>query len=196
VLSRRSQAGITLIEVLIAVAIVGLLLAFAAPSATVWIQNTQLRNSAESILNGIQRARLEALKRNTNVSFQLTDANSTAWRVCLYDLATDDCQAAGTNIVSKPASEGSENARIGIENPLTDPTTVLNAGDGLPAAVTFDSFGRIYSKAPTSIARVDVRNPTLSATDERRLEILIAKGGQIRMCDPKLAQATNPQGCK
>ena len=107
-LSRRLQAGITLIEVLIAVAIVGLLLAFAAPSATVWIQNTQLRNSAESVLNGIQMARLEALKRNTNVSFQLTDANSTAWRVCLYDLAADDCQATATVIASKPATEPSE----------------------------------------------------------------------------------------
>lgn len=191
------QRGITIIEVLIGIAIIGLLMALAAPSATTWIQNNQLRSAADSIFNGIQTARIEALKRNTMVSFQLTDPASTAWRVCIYDVAADDCSATAAIISSKGPSEGSPNARAGIETTLTDPVTVvLNAGDGLPAAVTFDSFGRVAPAAPINIARVDVRNPTLSSADERRLEIVITVGGQTYMCDPKLAKATNPQGCE
>lgn len=191
-----NQRGITIVEVLIAVAIVGLLMALAAPSATTWIQNNQLRSAADSIFNGIQTARIEALKRNTMVSFQLTDPASTAWQVCIYDQAADNCSATAPIIQSKAASEGSPNARVGVEATFTDTDTVLNPGDGMPMAVTFDSFGRVAPAAPVNIARVDVRNPTLSAADERRLEIIVSVGGQTYMCDPKLSKATNPQGCK
>jgi type IV fimbrial biogenesis protein FimT len=62
--------------------------------------------------------------------------------------------------------------------------------------VAFDSFGRVSPQSPTNIARIDVRNTVLAAADERRMSIFIAPGGQIRMCDPQLAQATNPQGCQ
>jgi hypothetical protein len=44
--------------------------------------------------------------------------------------------------------------------------------------------------------RIDVRNTKLPASEERRLSILINVGGQIRLCDPKLVRATNPQGCE
>ena len=189
------QRGITIIEVLVAIAIVGLLMALAAPSATNWIQNNQLRSAADSILNGIQIARIEALKRNTRVSFQLTDPASTAWQVCLYDVAADDCTADPV-IQSKSASEGTPNARVGAESVFTDTDNVLAPGDGMPASVTFDSFGRVAPVAPVNIARVDVRNPTLSSADERRLEIIVSVGGQVSMCDPRLSKAINPQGCK
>ncbi len=189
------QRGITIVEVLVAIAIVGLLMALAAPSATNWIQNNQLRSAADSIMNGIQIARIEALKRNTRVSFQLTDPASTAWQVCIYDVAADACTADPV-IQSKSASEGTPNARVGVEPIFTDTDNVLAAGDGMPASVTFDSFGRVAPAAPVNIARVDVRNPTLSSADERRLEIIVSVGGQVTMCDPKLAKATNPQGCK
>jgi type IV fimbrial biogenesis protein FimT len=177
------QRGITIVEVLVAIAIVGLLMALAAPSATNWIQNNQLRSAADSIMNGIQIARIEALKRNTRVSFQLTDPASTAWQVCIYDVAADACTADPV-IQSKSASEGTPNARVGVEPVLTDTDNVLAAGDGMPPA------------APVNIARVGVRNPTLSSADERRLEIIVSVGGQVTMCDPKLSKATNPQGCK
>jgi type IV fimbrial biogenesis protein FimT len=190
------QRGVTIVEVPIAIAIVGLLMALAAPSATTWIQNNQIRSAADSILNGIQTARIEALKRNTAVSFQLTDAASTAWRVCIYDAAADDCSGTQPIIMSKGASEGTPNGKVGVESVFTDTDNVLNPGDGMPAAVTFDSFGRVAPAAPVNIARVDVRNPTLASGDERRLEIVVTVGGQTYMCDPKLSKATNPQGCK
>jgi hypothetical protein len=61
--------------------------------------------------------------------------------------------------------------------------------------VAFDPFGRLAATAPNNFVRVDVRNPIMDPNFERRLVILIAVGGQIRMCDPLLPKATNPQGC-
>jgi type IV fimbrial biogenesis protein FimT len=40
-----------------------------------------------------------------------------------------------------------------------------------------------------------VRNTSVDPAEERRLVILIAPGGQVRLCDPRLALANNPQGC-
>ncbi len=196
-LIRRSrQLGISIIEVMIGVSIIGILLALAAPTATVWIQNTQVRTAAEAILRGVQQARIEALKRNTNVGFQLTDASSTAWRICLYDPINNICYAAQPDLYTKAASEGSQNATVGTQTVLTSTTTALGSGVGMPATAVFDSFGRLASTAPNNIVRVDVRNTTLAAASERRLVILITVGGQVRMCDPKLPLATNPQGCE
>lgn len=192
----RTQSGMTLIEIFISLAIVGIVLAFAGPYAITWIQNTQVRNAAESVLAGVQLARIEALKRNTFVSIQLTDPNSTAWTVCLYDPINNVCSVApGAVLMDKSASEASGNARLGTDTVQGDTTVGIAASAGMPAQLTFDSFGRPAATAPNNMARVDVRNPTMPSGDERRLVILIGVGGQIRMCDPALSKAVNPQGC-
>ncbi len=195
-MSRVLQRGMTMIEIVITVAIIGLLMALAAPSAATWIQNTQLRNAAEAVLNGIQLARVEAIKRNQVVAFQLTDANSTAWQVCLFDVIANTCSAAaGAQLASRGASEGSPNARLGADFVPGDPTVALSPGDNVPSILAFDTFGRLAATNPNNLVRVDVRNPVISPAAERRMVILISIGGQVRMCDPKLSKAVNPQGC-
>jgi type IV fimbrial biogenesis protein FimT len=194
--SRPRQRGMTVVEVIIAVAIVGILLALAAPSMNTWIQNVQLRNAAESILGGIKRARFEAVSRNTTVAFELQDPNSTQWHVCLYDVVAQACKAASPDLAAKGASEGSPNARVGTQSVFTNFNAVLDPGTDVPSLVAFDPFGRVSPSSPTNIARIDVRNPTLASADERRMEIFIGAGGEVRMCDPQLSLATNPQGCE
>jgi type IV fimbrial biogenesis protein FimT len=197
VLVRRLQQGLSIIEILVTLAIIGMLMALAGPSAGVWIQNTQLRNAAESVVSGLQQAKLEALKRNKLVMFRLTDPGSTEWDICLYDFAADACSTApGAILFSKSKNEASYNARVAAEvNATPNPLVALAAGSGIPATFTFDPFGRQAATAANNFTHVDIRNTTLSANDERRLVILINAAGQIRMCDPKLSKATNPQGC-
>lgn len=188
----------SLIEIVVVFCIIGIVMAFVGPSAGVWIQNTQLRNAADSVLSGVQQARLEAIKRNKLMMIRLSDVNSTAWEICLYDPLTDACStAAGAVVATKSASEGSQNARLSTEttNPPI-PATALSMGSGMPATLTFDSFGRMAATATSNFTRVDVRNSVMPAADERRLVILVTVGGQVRMCDPKLSKATNPQGCE
>jgi type IV fimbrial biogenesis protein FimT len=191
----RRQQGMSIVELVVAIAIVAIIMAVVGPSSIVWIQNSQLRNAADSVSNGLQTARLEAKKRNVTVAFQLTDPVSTAWRVCLFDLVTQACSATATDLHSKSASEGSINARVGIETTFTDFATPLSPGLNVPSLVAFDPLGRVSPNSPTNIARVDVRSVALSPADERRLSIAVTAGGQVRMCDPKLVKAQNPQGC-
>lgn len=192
---RHRLAGMTLVEVLVAMAIIAMVLALAAPSMMVWLQNAQLRNAADSILGGIKQARFEAVQRNTTVAFELQDPNSVQWHVCLFDTVNDTCQAV-PDLYSHGAGEGAQNARVGVENVFTNFNTPLDPGLNVPSLIAFDPFGRISRFSPVNIARIDVRNPTIDPGNERRLSIAIGVGGDVRMCDPQLSAATSTQGCQ
>ena len=191
------QRGVTLIELMIGISIVSALLAVGVPAFSLWIQNTQNRTAAESVLNGLQLARNEAVKRNTLVRFNLTDDTGqglVAWNVgCV--IVTTDCPAM---IQSRPAPEGGGNARVGIDttpNPMPVPVgyfgTAISPGTGLVAGVTFDGMGQALVTG--DITRIDITNALTS--DARRYVMTIGPGGETRMCDPAVAFASNPQGC-
>lgn len=183
----------SIIEVMVAIGIIALVIGLGAPTALVWIQNLQVRNAGEAILNGLQAARLEALRRNTTVAFELTDPNSTAWHVCVFDLVGLRC-TPGDIVTGDPS--GQANARVGVETEFSNFANPLDAGSNVPQLIAFDSFGRVSPQNPNNIARIDIRNPVLSATDERRLSVAITVAGQVRMCDPGLSKSVNPQGCQ
>ena len=192
------QDGVSFVELLIGIAIVSLLMVMGAPSFNLWIQNTQVRTAAESIQNGLQIARTEAVRRNANVRFNLTDAGGTvAWSVDCVTV-TADCPAG---IQTRGGGEGGTNARVGISAtalpspvPANHFSTAIAVGTGLPAGVTFDGVGRVpTANVGTDISRIDVTNA--ARADARRMVIMIGTGGQTRMCDPAIALATNPQGC-
>jgi type IV fimbrial biogenesis protein FimT len=194
---RNMPRGFNLVEVMVALAIVAMLMLFAAPSAGTWIQNTRLRSTAESVARGLQTARLEAMRRNTVVYFKMTDANSSAWQVCLYDAVNNVCfAAAGSVLAQRDSSEDNSVTKLGADLALSNPSTAMAVGANVPGGTAFDYYGRLAATAPNNVMRIDVRNPTLAAADERRLVIFINQGGQVRVCDPKLSLATNPQACQ
>lgn len=172
------QRGVTLIELMIAIAILGLLLGLGVPSFGAWIQNTQIRNAAESVQNGLNLARAEAVRRNIAVKFTLGTGSS--WTVAL--------SSAGTSIQSNPNSEGASNATV----------TATPAG---ATTATFNGLGRIIANADGSaiVTQLDFAVPTtiLSASEQRELRITIdTPGGSIRMCDPDPSVSSgDPRKC-
>lgn len=194
---RQLSRGITLVELLIGLAIVSLLFALGAPSFLSWMQNSQIRASAEAIQNGLFLARAEAVRRNTTARFQLTTtvtascALSTAgsnWVVSLDD-PSGACDSAASDTVApriiqvRPAAEGTDKA-------------VVAAGQ---SSVIFNGLGRV-TPVPAGNIDFDISNPTggacatASSAGMRCLRVRVSTGGQIRMCDPILA-STDPQGC-
>jgi type IV fimbrial biogenesis protein FimT len=74
--SRRS-AGFTLIELMIALTVAGVLLAIATPNLRVFLQNNRLSSASNDLLRSFQVARTEAIKRQRNVVV-CASANPTA----------------------------------------------------------------------------------------------------------------------
>lgn len=166
------SSGFTLIELMIGIAIFALALSLGVSSFRVWIQNTQIRNAAESILTGLQRSRSEAVKLNTNVEFNLVGTNS-AWSA----MAT--VSGVPTTLDSSSGREGSKNVTATGLDSIDDPATTI----------TFNSFATVIPNddASTTLSRIILDSATLDAADSRELEIRIGSGGaggNVRMCDP------------
>lgn len=196
-LSGRQQ-GMTLIELLIGIAILAGLLGMGVPAFSSWIQDTQVRTAAESILNGLQTARAEAVRRNTVVRFTLTDKDGkVSWTVgCPTVTAT--CPAS---IQTREAAESGTMAKVTVSAdaiPVPAPpgyfSALISAESELPAEVNFDALGRVFTPPVGAVfTRADVTS-TASST-ARRYVVMVGTGGQIRMCDPKMAYSTDPRGC-
>jgi type IV fimbrial biogenesis protein FimT len=195
------QGGFSLIELMITIALVGILMVMGAPAFSDWIQSSQVRTAAESITNGLQLARAEAVRRNTRIRFNLNSATGLVdWEICASE--NSPCTPTTDIIQQRSSAEGSVNARVGVYNngdgnSATSYSTVIAAGNELPAHVTFDSLGRtIDDGGGNNVIRIDVTNAVNASA--RRLVITIGlPGGEIRMCDPALtvSNPTDPMAC-
>lgn len=190
----NSQRGISLIEVLIGLAVIGVLAAVGLPAIGEMMRNIRIRNGAESILNGLQYARAEAVKQNRTIVLQLTDTTKANWRVCVWDIATNACSTTIPDLKSFNSGDGASNVRIAADTSAAAPYNPMAAGAGVPGQAGFSGFGRLVAPG-TDFQRVDVFDPTAAAADQRRMVILLSTGGQIRLCDPAVSLATNPRGC-
>jgi len=71
----RNQRGFTLQEVVIAVAIVGILSAIAVPNYLGWLPRHRLAGAASDVQMALNAARLEAIKANTVVTVNFDPSN-------------------------------------------------------------------------------------------------------------------------
>jgi type IV fimbrial biogenesis protein FimT len=159
--------GFTIIEMVIVLAIIGLLLVMALPGYKNWIQSSQVRTAAESVQNGLQLARAEAVRQNTRVAFTLAGNN---WSV--------DVVAPAANIQQGNNGAAAPNAVLApTQNPIT--------------------FNGLGQTVPPVNATISVTNATVACQPggpARCLNVGVLPGGQIRLCDPSLP-ATDPQSC-
>lgn len=165
------SSGFSLIELLIGIVIMGILTAVAMPSFQTWTRNTQIHNAAESIQNGLQMARAEAVGRNTSVAFIL--GADSSWTISVV--------APATVIDSRSSAEGSRDVTV----------TVVPVGT---TTVTFNNFGgTLATNADASLPFTQV---DLAATGgSQNLQVTIGLGGNIRMCDPSLVAGSSPRAC-
>ena len=97
------QSGVTLIELLVALAIAALLVSLAIPSYTLWISDAQIRSAAESVAGGLRYAQGEAIKRNSQVEFVIDPTTGTGgWLARLV--------ADGSTLQAGPFAEGASQA--------------------------------------------------------------------------------------
>ena len=178
-MSRFRNHGFSIIELMVVVAVIGLLVMAALPSFGRWIGNVQIRNAAESIQNGLRLAQLEAARRNGTVTLLLTAATAPT--------CSSTASTSGQNWI---VCDGSSVIQTYYGNSTT---TAIDSDFG---SISFDGIGRSNL---TAASVVDVKSSnssceTLSVSGARCLQILVSPGGKVRMCDPLLS-AGNPGAC-
>lgn len=202
---RPRSPGFTLVELAVGLAVLAILLAAGIPSFAQWIRDAQIRNASESLQSGIQRARVEALRRNRPVTFWLVSladhrvmddtctlsASGASWVVSIDDptgqCATDLSDTTTPRILEKQtAGEGH------LRTTVTARTAVAPAGI-TANRITFNGFGRIVQdNSPIGWIGID---STTSHEDNRTLELHISAAGEVRVCDPLITDTGDPRKC-
>ena len=199
----KPERGFTLVELIVAMAVLAILLTLAAPNFSRWIRNTKIRTAAESIQTGLHAARAEALKRNTVVRFQLTDTmdascslsdNGPHWFISINDVT------AGTS--------GSNDHKCATPVSDTEGPRIIQSRNGAEAGgnlvfinsdrnlLTFNGLGQLTSNPATmQISSAEAGQTCMADGGSTRcLSVVVTAGGQIRMCDPALP-STDTRGC-
>ncbi len=168
----RTARGFTLVEMMIALAILGLLILAALPEIRTWMQNTQIRTAAEGMVNGLQFARTEAVRRNTNIELEIIGVSG--WNVTVD----------GQVIQSRASGEGS-------------PSAVLTIDPAGATKTTFNGLGRQVPNGDGSdpITAILIDSGTIEAAASRELCVTVGIGGVVRLCDPQVA-AGDTRACQ
>lgn len=158
------QAGYSLIEVLIAAAIIGIAAAIAMPNFTRMYIDYQARATASEITRHLVLARTRAMTSNQTLSVQIV-------------LVNGGVQMTTTNLAGAPALQGLNRIEAVQMTTLT-----FNNGGLLPngGVVQFNSFGMRASVPGTGVQTITVGG-TLAGAPTTQYLINIAPSGTSRL---------------
>lgn len=201
---RRSARGMTLIELVIGVAILGVLLAMAAPAFSDWMRNAKVRSTAESLQSGLQLARAEAVRRNSPVRFQLTTTIDNGCALSVNGPNWVVNQTSSTTPIGACATAPSDTvAPLMIQTSPVVATAANVTVVGSREVVAFDGLGRQTgttnpnSAAATLTINVGSSAGTCMASggNVRCLRVVLTPGGESRLCDPARTASNDSMKC-
>lgn len=175
----REQKGITLIELLVAIAVLAILATIAVPSFRDSIERRRLIGAAETIYSELQYARSEAISRSINVFVNFARTSDTTW--CFGISAASGCDCT----VTDPASGSSCRLSIGGTNVLKVVTSLdypsvrmietPSFSNPSPNTETRFEYVRGTAKAGTVVTR---------SPGGREIRVKVSTLGRITMCSP------------
>ena len=178
-----------MIELMITIVILGYLAMSAVGMVGVYILNAKLRSVADDLRMGLQTAKTEAIKRNTEIKFA-PDATGwvNGWNLWIPAAYT----SAGT---TDQALQSRSSAVTGITVAVVDAggNTVSNvyfAGNGRPSTTITSppTYPVKFQITPTSQAC-----PTATVNSSYTcLNVTITSGGEVNTCNPN---STGIYGC-
>jgi type IV fimbrial biogenesis protein FimT len=179
--------GFTLIELMIVVVIFAILAAVGVPALQRYMADNRTLATAQAFQAGLQSARAEAIRRNQNVTMQLT--NDTAWP----NATPASLSTSGRNwVVRAPDPANPMNAALGVavDQRVSDDPAARVTVAGSMSTVTFTPLGTITAAGAQSFDFSHAGyNCVTAGGDFRCKRVRVGVGGQIQLCDPAVAAA-------
>ena len=165
-IAMKKQSGYTLLELLITLALIALIFAFALPSMTTFNQNDRLTTNINTLIGHLAYARSEAVKRSVQVSVCASNDGATCsggwddgW-IVFIDADSDNAFTAGEEVIRTHQD-------LGGNNTLT-PT-------GIGTQVIYDNRGFVTAASVGSLQLCDNRSGPYGKT------VRITTTGRVRL---------------
>lgn len=177
---KQKAYGFGLIELMIAVSILGIMSSMAIPSFNEWVADTKTRTMAEVLQNNIRLAQTEALRRGRQVQFFLTDATPTLEATTSTN--GKNWGIRSLTLIDKKKEEFIQGGSMAASNPYI----TVNASSDV---IQFNSIGRVSNvNQPVTIQLTNSKG-------DRKINITVSLAGGVRMCDPSKSRTTYVDGC-
>ncbi len=183
---------------MVVVTIMALMVVMFAPDMAVWIANSKVRGTAESLASELRLAQVEALRRNRQAVFALTndtpaptlDAepadNALNWFVRALPTAAESAEAGfDAAALYVHGSNQARTAGVGI----VGPAMVCFNAVGHPVRAAITPVGGVADCAAPNNAATPVTYTVTRRGADRTLQVQVALGGMIRLCDPAKSRA-------
>lgn len=167
-LALKSIKAFSLLELLFVILILGILIGLGMPSFIDAIDNNRLKGSARNLFSVFKKARLEAIRRNTNVAISIIPAGySPDGMVGSYQVFVDD--GAGNGTAGNFILDGDEEILVTANMPAKV-SLISSTFTGTPKSTAFNSRG-----LPIKLGDVRIRN------SKRWYRISLGIAGNVNM---------------
>lgn len=185
-LSERAQRGATLLELMVTLMVAAILLATGLPAMSDWIKRSSVGTAAELIQNALRQAETEAIRRNAEVEFALTDDTPGASVV-----GTVTAKANGKNWLIRVVDSTATNRYVNgnVSKQLSDGLSYQG-----PASIRFNGAGRVLDSTGAAVGAKQIFRVSRSGIDLTYC-VFVTPGGGVKMCNPAFPSG-NVRACQ
>lgn len=165
----NKNKGFSLIELMVVVAIVGIIASMAVPAFMDMLERNRLKGAVQSLQDDLQWMRIQSIKQNCNLQASFDTA---VWSYQIYQPAGRcGCAAGGANCVLQTTS----GARF--------PGVSMGTPDFLSAPTTVAEFDFRRGEARRVNNNFSNGGVTLT-TSNYSARVVVAQSGRVRICTP------------
>lgn len=172
------QAGLTLLELMIAIVIIAILTAIAVPNIISWLPNYRLKAAARDLVSNFQKAKITAIKTNRNCAIVFNQAvGGISYDYVVFVDADNDLEYdPGENVITLVRWRDYKGVSFDTAEGGGDGLTFAANDDGLPS-IAFRSNG-----LPTNnTGGFGAGTVFLKNTNNRTISLVVSLAGNIRI---------------
>lgn len=167
----RKQTGFTIVELLIAIALMATVTAIAVPNIISWLPNYRLRSASQDLLSNFQKAKLAAVKNNVNVAVCFKSDNSGY--IAFVDPNSNYAKDTGEEAVADVVWADYKSLVVNLAY------NTFDASVGGRPCMAFQPIGIPVDGSVGGFSAVSSREALISNTNGRSTKVVVSPAGSV-----------------